>query len=273
MSQKYVLRLTTSDRQGLHQIAKGRGGHRRPPGWKMERARALLQCDEGPEGEGWPDAAIAAALDVSARSVSRWHRQTVEAGPAAALARQPKVPRARRLDGAGEAQLLQLAQSTPPAGQARWTLRALARELVTRGIASRISYETVRRVLKKELTPWRRVQRCYPPVPPEADFVSRMEAVLNRYSWPYDPRYPVICRDEHAKFLRADKWPSQPARPGRPATYDYAYVRCGTGTIGMFVEPLARGAWPTPPPGARPWTGRTRSRPWSTTRATARPSA
>ncbi len=27
----------------------------------------LLQCDEGPEGEGWPDATIAAALDVPAR--------------------------------------------------------------------------------------------------------------------------------------------------------------------------------------------------------------
>ena len=69
----------------------------------------------------------------------------------------------------------------------------------------------------------------------------RREAGLNRYSWPYDARYPVICRDEHAQFLRADKWPSQPARPGRPATYDYAYVRCGTCTIWMFVEPL--GPW------------------------------
>ena len=73
----------------------------------------------------------------------------MDPGPVAALARQPKAPRSRRLDGAGEAQLLQLAQSTPPAGQARWTLRALAHELVTRGIASRIGYETVRRVLKK----------------------------------------------------------------------------------------------------------------------------
>ena len=38
-------------------------------------------------------------------------------------------------------------------------LRALARELEARGIVSRISYETVRRV-----------PRCYPPVPPETDF-------------------------------------------------------------------------------------------------------
>ena len=55
-------------------------------------------------------------------------------GLAAALERrQPKVPQSCRLDGAGEAQLLQRAQSTPPAGQARGTLRMLARERVARG--------------------------------------------------------------------------------------------------------------------------------------------
>ena len=182
MSLKYALHLTPSERQWLHRIAKGRFGHRCPPRWKMERARALLLCDEGPAGEGWPDEAIAAALDVSAYSVSRWCRQAVEAGPAAALARQPEAPRSSRLDGADEAQLLQLAQSPPLAGQARGTLRALARELEVRGIVSRISYETVRRVLKNELTPWHRVQRCYPPVSPEADFMIPMEAVLNHRS-------------------------------------------------------------------------------------------
>ena len=67
----------------------------------------------------------------------------MEAGLAAALA-----PRSSRLDGAGEAQLLQLVPS-PPAGQARGMLRARARERVARGIVSRIRYETVRRVLKK----------------------------------------------------------------------------------------------------------------------------
>ncbi len=56
------------------------------------------------------------------------------------------------------------------AGQARWTLRVLARELETWGIVPRIHHATVRCVLKNELTPWRRVQRGYPP---EADFVIR----------------------------------------------------------------------------------------------------
>ncbi len=152
MSLKYALHLTAFERQGLHRIAKGRCGRRHPAGWKMERARALLLCDEGPEG--WTDEAVAAALDVSAHSVSR-RCQAVETGRPR---RWSASPRSSRLDGAGEAQLLQRAQSTPPAGQARGTLRALARERVARGIASRIRYEMVRRVLKK--TNCGTIRRC-----------------------------------------------------------------------------------------------------------------
>ena len=87
------------------------------------------------------------------------------------------------------------------------------------------------------------MQRCYPPIPPETDFVILREKVLALYSQPYDARYPVICRDEQPKPLRADQRPSQPARLDHPATYGYEYVRCGTCTIWMFVEPL--GQWRT----------------------------
>ena len=82
-----------------------------------------------------------------------------------------------------------------------------AREIVTR-----IRYEPVR----------------------EADFVAPREAVLDLYSRPYDARYPAICRDEQPKPLRADK---RPPRPGCPATYDYAYVRYGSGTVWLCGEP------------------------------------
>ena len=82
MSLKYVWHLTASERAWLTRIAKGRCGRRRPAGWKRERARALLKCDAGPEGEGWTDEAIAAALDVSARSVGRWRAAPTRRGPA-----------------------------------------------------------------------------------------------------------------------------------------------------------------------------------------------
>ena len=149
MSLQYVRPLTASERQFLTRIAKGRGGRPRPALWQVVRARALLQCDAGPAGAGKTDAAVAAALDVSAGSVGRWRRQAVAEGSAAAMARRARAPRPGQLDGAGEAHLLQLAQSTPPAGYARGTLRLLAREWAARGIGPRISYETVRRTLKK----------------------------------------------------------------------------------------------------------------------------
>ena len=204
MSLKYVLRLTASERQALTRIAKGRDGRQRPAVWQVERARALLKCDAGPEGAGWTDEAGADALDVAAGTVGRWRRRAVVDGPEAALERPAKAPRSSRLDRAGEAQLLQLVQSTPPAGQTRWTLRVLARELETRGIVSRISYETVRCVLKNELMSGCRVQRGYPPVP-EADCVVPREAMGALYSQPCAARYPVIGRDEPPQPRRADQ--------------------------------------------------------------------
>ena len=95
--------------------------------------------------------AIADARDISASRVGRWRHQAVAEGSEAVRERQVKVPRSSRLDGAGEAHLLQWAQSTPPAGQARGMLRTLARE-GARGIVPRISQETVRCTLKNELT-------------------------------------------------------------------------------------------------------------------------
>ena len=98
----------------LDRIAKGRYGRQRPPMWQVERARARLKCDAGLEGAG-TDEAVADALDVSAGSVGRWRCQAVAEDPEAVLKCQAKTPRSSRLDGAGEAHLLQWAQSTPPA--------------------------------------------------------------------------------------------------------------------------------------------------------------
>ena len=96
-----------------------------------------------------------------------------------------KAPRSSRRDGAGEAHLLQWAQSMPPAGQARGTLRVLARAREVRGIVPRIRYETVRCVKKR------------------TGALASGAAVLGLYSQPYDARYPVIGRDEQPKPRRA----------------------------------------------------------------------
>jgi Homeodomain-like domain len=57
--------------------------------------------------------------------------------------------RSRALDGAQEAHLIALTCSPCPEGHARWTLRLLASRLVELEYTEQVSYETVRRVLKK----------------------------------------------------------------------------------------------------------------------------
>lgn len=66
-----------------------------------------------------------------------------------------------------------------------------------------------------------------------------MEDVLDLYERPHDPREPVVCLDERAVQLHGEKRPASPAKPGKPARFDYEYVRRGTANIFCAVEPLA----------------------------------
>lgn len=81
------------------------------------------------------------------------------------------------------------------------------------------------------------VEWCIPPKG-SAAFVSRMEALLDVYARPYDPRRPKICMDETSKQLIADARPSVPVAPGFPAHEDSEYIRLGVRNIFLFCEPL-----------------------------------
>ena len=77
-------------------------------------------------------------------------------------------------------------------------------------------------------------------IPPEhdAEFVARMEDVLEVYRRPYDPQRPVVCLDEQPTQLVGETRRPIPAQPGRPARYDYEYERLGSATNFMLTEPL-----------------------------------
>jgi hypothetical protein len=139
------LKLTAAERGELEQVVK-RG---KAAAWKVQRAHALLQCDQGPGGPAWPDAQIAEAFGCTTRSLESWRKQAVEQGPLSLLERKPRAVAPRKLDGEKEAQLVRLACSRPPAGRARWTLRLLAERLVALEVIDSVSYETVRRAMKK----------------------------------------------------------------------------------------------------------------------------
>jgi hypothetical protein len=66
--------------------------------------------------------------------------------------RRPAFPPRRKLSDEQEAQVLVLAQSVPPPGHARWSLRLLANRLVELEVVDGICPETVRQTLKKTIS-------------------------------------------------------------------------------------------------------------------------
>ena len=146
MQKRYPVTLTATERDLLKRlIAAGTESAR-----KLTHARILLKANQGPGGPGWTDEAIGEAVEVSQPTVSRIRQQYVTEGLEAALNRRPPTREyLRKLDGAQEARLIAVACGTPPKGVDRWTLRLLADKLVALEVVEDISYQTVRRVLKK----------------------------------------------------------------------------------------------------------------------------
>jgi len=66
-----------------------------------------------------------------------------------------------------------------------------------------------------------------------------MEDVLEVCHRPYDPRRPVVCMDEKPYQLLGHAREPIPAGPGRDLKQDAEYVRRGTCSIFVWVEPLA----------------------------------
>jgi transposase len=146
MKKKYPVILSDTERDHLKQlIASGTASAR-----KLTHARILLKADDGAQGAGWVDEKVAEAVETSQPTVARIRRQYFEEGLDAALNRRPPTREyQRKLDGESEARLVALACSEPPKGEARWSLRLLADKLVELEIVEDVSYQTVRRTLKK----------------------------------------------------------------------------------------------------------------------------
>ena len=145
MEKRYVVRLTDEERSRLKDmVSKGRAA-----AYKIKHANILLLADA--DGPGWTDVRVSEALGRCPLTVANVRRRLVERGLEGALARkrQERPSRARILDGEGEARLIALACGEPPEGRSRWTLHLLADKLVELRLVEGISYETVRRALKK----------------------------------------------------------------------------------------------------------------------------
>lgn len=146
-AKRYLVELSPDERQEVTRlVSAGKRSAR-----TLTRARILLKADQAEGGPAWDDGRIAEALGCGRRTVERVRQRLVEEGLDAALTHKPQCRPsvAPKLDGAAEARLIALACSEPPDGRAGWTLRLLADRLVELEVVDAVSYETVRRVLKK----------------------------------------------------------------------------------------------------------------------------
>ena len=145
MVKKYIVQLSEPERSVLRDIAKKLKGTCQ----KVRRANILLKADV--DGPNWSDTKIAEALSCRTRTIENVRRRLVAEGLDAVLNRKEREtpPRPKILDGRQEAEIIALRLGKPPAGFANWTLLLLADQIVKLEIADSISYETVRRTLKK----------------------------------------------------------------------------------------------------------------------------
>ena len=143
----YKVTLAAKEREDLEAITR-KGSHQSQ---KVINALILLNCDEGsfnPVRSRGED--VANVLRISARKVDRVKRRFVEDGLEAALCKQQGQRSYEcKADGEFEAHLVALSCGDPPKGFSRWSLRLLADRAVELKYIDSVSYETVRRVLKK----------------------------------------------------------------------------------------------------------------------------
>jgi hypothetical protein len=144
---KYKVTLTKEEREELESLVQ-KGSHRSQ---KVINALVLLNCDQGQfQSIPMKNEDVAAVLRISMRKIDRVKKRFIEEGFETALTgRKGNRVYEKKADGEFEAHLVALSCSEPPEGFARWSLRLLADKAVELQYIDSISYETVRRILKK----------------------------------------------------------------------------------------------------------------------------
>lgn len=228
---KFLVQLADIEREELLNLCKkGKQSAR-----KIRKANILLEADKNRVDEE-----IARTLSVSIDTIERTRKKFVEGGLDFALNDYHRSGRPKIIDGIQQAALIALACTRPPKGRCVWTAELLAEQMIHLGVIDAISPESVRLILKKnELKPWQKQEWCIPKI--DAQYVWRMEEILELYSDSFDPQRPVVCFDETPFQLIAESRKSIPMKVGQPLRVDYEYVRKGTANLFMFVQPL--GGW------------------------------
>lgn len=143
MSQKqFLVQLSEQERHRLQKIARSGKDKAR----KITRCRILLLADKT---GGKTDAQIADALNVCLATIFHIRRRYAQEGVERAIGEGTRSGQPPKFKGRTAAKITAIACSTPPDGQARWSLRLLADRLVELKIVPSISHQSVSNILKK----------------------------------------------------------------------------------------------------------------------------
>lgn len=141
------LRLSSGDRQEIARIRREDALGARQ--WRRLRTLEMLGAGETLLG-------IANALGTYPREVRRVGWRYLEGGLEQALSEDHRYTPPPLLDQRQKSKIVALACTDPPEGRARWTVALLAQEAGRRRIVTKVSRETVRKVLAEhDLKPWR----------------------------------------------------------------------------------------------------------------------
>lgn len=141
---RYIVTLTNDEIQELKALVQ-KGGK----GYRIRHAQILLKLDQKPENELWTYDRIKEAFGASHSTIAGIAKRFVMEGMDAALERKKQENRRRKVTGDVEARICAIACSTPPEGSSRWTMQAIADELIRLEIVGSISDSTICNVMKK----------------------------------------------------------------------------------------------------------------------------
>lgn len=141
---RYIVTLTNDEIQELKTLIQ-KGGK----GYRIRHAQILLKLDQRPENKTWTYDRIKDAYGASRSTIAGIAKRFVAQGLEAALGRKKQENRRRKVTGDVEARICAIACSEPPDGASRWTMQAIADELIRLEVVDYITDTTICEVMKK----------------------------------------------------------------------------------------------------------------------------
>jgi transposase len=216
--------LAAGDRHHLKRLERSQTA----PYRLVLRAKLVLLA-----ARGMPNAQIAARLGVTTDTARKWRGRFAAHG-LAGLADRPRAGRPPRFTPVQVAEVKALACQLPAeqgVPLSRWSCPELAREAITRGIATALSATTVGRWLAEDaLKPWQHRSWIFIRDP---DFRAKASRVLDLYArrWqghPLGPDEYVLCADEKTSIqARCRCHPTLPPGKARSMRINHDYDRGG----------------------------------------------